>query len=93
MTDKRRVFQVGEAMIRPDALTKVTGTEKYAVDGYAPGFMWAGVKRAGVPHARIRGIATHAALEVPGVQAVLTAADVGGTNRQGVGLATEYVST
>jgi len=84
MTDKTRVIQVGEAMIRPDSLTKVTGAEKYAVDGYAPGFLWAGVKRAGVPHARIRGIATQAAREVPGVQAVLTAADVGGTNRQGV---------
>lgn len=84
MNAKARVFQVGESMIRPDALTKVTGSERYAVDLYGDDLLWAGVKRAGIPHARIHGIDTHAAKELPGVQAVLTAADVGGTNRQGV---------
>ena len=61
MTDNKRVFQIGEAMIRPDALTKVTGAEKFAVDGGAD-FLWAGVKRAGIPHARIIGVLTEAAL-------------------------------
>lgn len=84
MVDNKRVFQIGEAMVRPDALTKVTGAEKFAVDGYGADFLWAGVKRAGIPHARIIGISTEAALQVPGVRAVLTAADVRGTNRQGV---------
>jgi CO/xanthine dehydrogenase Mo-binding subunit len=84
MVDNKRVFQIGEAMVRPDALTKVTGAEKFAVDGYGADFLWAGVKRAGVPHARIIGVSTEAALQVPGVRAVLTAADVRGTNRQGV---------
>ncbi|MDK9706269.1 MAG: xanthine dehydrogenase family protein molybdopterin-binding subunit [Desulforhopalus sp.] len=84
MADNKRVFQIGEAMIRPDALTKVTGAEKFAVDDYEPDFLWAGAKRAGVPHARIVDIATEAALQVPGVVAVLTAKDVGGSNRQGV---------
>ena len=84
MTGNKRVFQIGEAMVRPDALTKVTGAEKFAVDGYGADFLWAGVKRAGVPHARIRGVSTEKALQVPGVRAVLTAADVRGTNRQGV---------
>jgi CO/xanthine dehydrogenase Mo-binding subunit len=71
-------------MVRPDAVSKVTGAEKYAVDGYPEDFLWAGVKRAGVPHATIRAVDTRAALAVSGVRAVLTAADVGGTNRQGV---------
>jgi CO/xanthine dehydrogenase Mo-binding subunit len=84
MVDNKRVFQIGEAMVRPDALTKVTGTEKFAVDGYGADFLWAGVKRAGVPHARIISVSTEAALQVPGVRVVMTAADVRGTNRQGV---------
>jgi CO/xanthine dehydrogenase Mo-binding subunit len=84
MKHRERVFQVGETMVRPDAVTKVTGTEAFAVDRCGPDLLWAGVKRAGVPHARIRRIDTQAALAVPGVRAVLTAKDVGGTNRQGV---------
>jgi CO/xanthine dehydrogenase Mo-binding subunit len=46
--------------------------------------LWAGVKRAGVPHARIRGIQVEEASRLPGVLSVLTAKDVKGTNRQGV---------
>jgi CO/xanthine dehydrogenase Mo-binding subunit len=84
MNDARRVYQIGEAMPRPDAFTKVTGSERFAADHYGENLLWAGVKRAGVPHARIRSIDTEVALQVPGVLAVLTARDVTGTNRQGV---------
>ncbi|MFH0731251.1 MAG: xanthine dehydrogenase family protein molybdopterin-binding subunit [Pseudomonadota bacterium] len=84
MNDERRVYQIGEAMPRPDAFTKVTGRERFAADYYGENLLRAGVKRAGVPHARIRSIDTEAALQVPGVVAVLTARDVTGTNRQGV---------
>lgn len=83
MKDKR-TYQVGEAMARSDAFTKVTGQEKYAIDGVGPGFLWAGAKRAGIPHARILRVGTDSALQVPGVRAVLTAKDVAGKNRQGV---------
>ncbi len=79
-----RVFQVGEAVIRPDALSKVTGDETYAIDGFGTDFLWAGVKRAGIPHARIIHISKAAALGMPGVRAVLTAGDIKGKNRQGV---------
>jgi CO/xanthine dehydrogenase Mo-binding subunit len=81
---KGRAYQIGEAMPRPDAATKATGSEKFAADHYGPGVLWAGVKRAGIPHARILGVGTEEALRVPGVVAVLTARDVAGTNRQGV---------
>ncbi|MFH2046829.1 MAG: xanthine dehydrogenase family protein molybdopterin-binding subunit [Pseudomonadota bacterium] len=84
MTDNNRVFQIGESMFRPDALTKVTGAEKFAVDNYGSDFLWAGVKRAGIAHARIQNINIQAALKISGVKAVLTAADVRGSNRQGV---------
>lgn len=84
MNDERRIYQIGEAMPRPDAFTKVTGAERFAADRYGENLLRAGVKRAGVPHAIIRSIGTEAALQVPGVVAVLTARDVTGTNRQGV---------
>ena len=84
MTDNGRVYQVGEVMPRPDAFTKVTGAEMFAADRFGPNLLWAGVKRAGIPHAKIRKIHTEAARRVSGVMAVLTARDVGGTNRQGV---------
>jgi len=81
-----RVYQIGENMPKPDASTKVTGAERFAIDCYGDGenLLWAGVKRAGVPHALIRGIDCRAAGEVAGVVAVLTAKDVTGSNRQGV---------
>jgi len=79
-----RVWQIGEAMPRADAATKVTGHGPFAADNYPQGLLWAGVRRAGIPHAVIRGIDGDAARSMPGVVAVLTAADVGGSNRQGV---------
>jgi CO/xanthine dehydrogenase Mo-binding subunit len=70
--------------IRFDAPGKVTGAEKYAADFYAPHMVWAGVKRAGSPHGRLRGIECREAETLPGVLKVLTHRDVKGTNRQGV---------
>jgi CO/xanthine dehydrogenase Mo-binding subunit len=70
--------------LRRDAPTKARGAELYAVDHYGDGLLWAGVKRAGAPHAELKGIRTGAALKVPGVLSVLTAEDVPGPNRQGV---------
>jgi CO/xanthine dehydrogenase Mo-binding subunit len=67
-----------------DARPKVTGTEKYALDHYAENMLWAGAKRAGIPHGRIKSIDVDAARALPGVFAVLTARDVPGTNRQGI---------
>ena len=78
------VYQIGRSYSRPDALTKVTGTEKYAADYYGDDMLWAGVKRAGIPHGRLRGIDTAAAKALEGVEAVLTHQDIHGSNRQGV---------
>lgn len=75
---------IGSPATRADALAKVTGRERYAADYYDVGGLWAGVKRAGIPHARLRSVGTDAALQVPGVNAVLTHRDVRGSNRQGV---------
>jgi len=79
-----RVPEIGKDFIRPDAPAKAAGTEKYAVDHYGDNLLWAGVRRAGVPHGLIRRVDVAAARSLPGVQAVLTGGDVPGTNRQGI---------
>jgi len=78
------MMEIGLAVPRVDAHAKVTGQERYAIDHYPPNLLWAGARRAGVPHARLLGIDTAAARALPGVVAVLTAAEVPGTNRQGI---------
>ncbi|RPI76556.1 MAG: xanthine dehydrogenase family protein molybdopterin-binding subunit [Desulfobacteraceae bacterium] len=78
------LLKIGRSIPRPDAFTKVTGSEKYAADYYGPNMIWAGVKRADKPHARLKGLDIAEAQKLPGMLAVLTARDIRGTNRQGV---------
>jgi CO/xanthine dehydrogenase Mo-binding subunit len=61
---------------RPDALGKVTGAARYPGDLVRPGMLQLQVVFARRPSARIRSIDASAALALPGVVAVLTAADV-----------------
>lgn len=75
---------IGTSVPRLDAYDKVTGKEKYAADYYGKDLVWAGAKRAGVPHAALKGIDFSAAEKVPGVIRVLTHKDIKGANRQGV---------
>ncbi len=78
------VQEIGRVAPRADAAAKVTGAERYAADYYPENYVWAGVKRAGVPHARIMGVDTASARALPGVVAVLTHKDIGGKNRLGI---------
>ncbi len=82
--NESRILKVGESPPRPDAYDKVTGREKFAADHYGPELLWAGVRRAGIPHARLKDIDVESARKCPGVAAVLTHRDVRGSNRQGV---------
>ncbi len=59
-----------------DFVQKVAGTLPYADDWAFPGMLHGAVVRSQVPCARLIGIDTRAALTVPGVRSVLTAADV-----------------
>ncbi|MGE4293157.1 MAG: xanthine dehydrogenase family protein molybdopterin-binding subunit [Desulfovibrio sp.] len=81
---RRPLCEIGSSHVRLDALGKATGREIFAADACPPGVLWAGAKRALIPHGLIRAIDTEAARALPGVQAVLTRADVPGTNRQGI---------
>jgi CO/xanthine dehydrogenase Mo-binding subunit len=67
---------IGQPIRRIEGPDKTTGAARYAGDILLPGMLWAKVLRSPHPHARIRGIDTSRAEALPGVHAVLTAADV-----------------
>ena len=81
---KSFIPEIGCSIPRADGEAKVSGEEKYATDHYGDGLLWAGVRRAGIPHGRIRGLDAGQAKNLPGVIAILTGRDVPGTNRQGI---------
>lgn len=66
---------IGKPAKRVDALEKVTGAAKYIADYHLPGMLVARALRSPVPHAHIRRLDVSAALQVPGVAAVITCAD------------------
>ncbi len=67
---------IGVARPRIDAPDKVTGATRYAADGHVHGLLHARLVLATEAHARIRGVEKDGALAIPGVVAVLTAADL-----------------
>jgi len=67
---------VGRSVTGADFVQKVQGSLAYADDWHLPGMLYGKIVRAQVPSARIVAVDLSAALEVPGVVSVLTAADV-----------------
>jgi CO/xanthine dehydrogenase Mo-binding subunit len=67
---------VGQRVVRHDARDKVSAAVAYAGDWAMPGMLHAVVVRSPYPSARIRGLDTARAREMPGVACVLTAKDV-----------------
>ncbi len=67
---------VGSSIPRVDAASKVAGSAIYPGDIDLPGQLWMKIVFAGFPHGRITALHTDAARAMPGVVAVLTAADV-----------------
>lgn len=80
---------VGREARRPDGAAKVTGTFPYANDLHATGLLHGATLRSPHPHARILRIDTSAASGLPGVHAVLTAADIPGELHFGLTLRDE----
>lgn len=78
MTVDERPASLGVGVARPrsDSEEKVRGATRYAADRPIRGLLHARIVPSLYAHARIRGIDASAALEVPGVVAVLTAADL-----------------
>ena len=75
---------VGESFERPDAVPKVKGEFRYGSDLNREGMLFGATLRSPHPHARIAGIDVAAAKRLPGVKAVITAAEL--PTRQRFGL-------
>jgi selenium-dependent xanthine dehydrogenase len=75
---------VGKLQPRPDAIPKVNGSAKFTDDLNFEGMLQARVKRAGLPHAILRKIDVRKARSLPGVVAILTAADLPGDKYHGL---------
>src|SRR3954470_19684454 len=71
-----QLVTVGQPVGRVEGEAKVTGAAHYAADVILPGMLWGRTLRSPVPHARIARIDTTRAKQVPGVHAVITAADL-----------------
>src|SRR5207248_1712265 len=78
MTETPRISagQIGRSIPRVEARAKVTGTAEYIHNLRLPGMLWAKICRSTAPHGRIRHIDTSAAAAIPGVQRIVTAADI-----------------
>jgi len=67
---------VGTRPVRPDGVEKVTGRAVFGADATMSGQIYGRVVRSPHAHARIVSIDTSKALALPGVKAVITAADL-----------------
>ena len=73
-----RAGTIGTSPTRPDGIAKVQGSFEFSSDISADGCLWGATLRSPHPHARIRSIDVSAAWKIPGVETVITAADVPG---------------
>jgi len=67
---------IGKDFLPPDVLGKVTGKAKYSEDFRAEGMLFCRLLLSPIPHARVKSIDTSEAMKIPGVVAILTAADL-----------------
>jgi xanthine dehydrogenase D subunit len=83
--------RVGDAVRRPDAALKTRGDFPYSSDLQVDGMLWGATVRSPHPYARIVSIDASGARAMPGVQEVLTHADVPGRNVYGLEIADQPV--
>jgi CO/xanthine dehydrogenase Mo-binding subunit len=75
---------IGENIQKPDARVKVTGEARFVGDLQAAGQLYAKAVRSPHAHAVVKRIDAGPARAIPGVELVLTAADIPGQNRIGM---------
>ena len=75
---------VGTDAGRPDGVPKVQGRFAFSSDLFAEGMLWGRTLRSPHPAARIRSVDISRAAALPGVHAVITAADVPGRATYGL---------
>ncbi len=83
--------RVGDAVQRPDAALKTCGDFPYSSDLHVDAMLWGATVRSPHPYARIVSIDAGEARSMPGVQAVLTHADVPGRKVYGLEIADQPV--
>ncbi len=76
MTSTATPLPAAPKLIRQDGRDKVTGSGRYAADLTVTGMLHGAFRMSAVSHARIRRVDATAARALPGVHAVITAADV-----------------
>lgn len=81
---KKPLRIISRPVPRPDAAEKVTGKGAFADDLYVEGMLYAKAFRSAYPHARLKRVDISRAKALPGVAAVLTAADIPGRRDCGV---------
>ncbi|MBI9047194.1 MAG: molybdopterin-dependent oxidoreductase [Anaerolineaceae bacterium] len=81
-SDAKRI--IGQVCKRPDAVEKVTGQAKFTDDLKFPDMLYAAVKRAGIPHGILNNLNIAKALQLDGVEAVLTAQDLTAERNHGL---------
>jgi CO/xanthine dehydrogenase Mo-binding subunit len=69
---------LGTSPTRPDGIPKVQGRFAFSSDLWAEGMVWGRTLRAPHPHARITRLDVSPAWRIPGVEVIVTAADVPG---------------
>ena len=84
ITTTRSRDVLGASALRPDGIPKVRGSFEFSSDANADSMAWGATLRSPHPSARIISIDTSAALLIPGVHAVITAADVPGKSTYGL---------
>jgi xanthine dehydrogenase molybdenum-binding subunit len=67
---------IGQDIVPPDLVAKITGAAKFAEDFRAEGMLFAKLLLSPMPHARVRSIDASRALAMPGVIDILTADDL-----------------
>jgi CO/xanthine dehydrogenase Mo-binding subunit len=81
--EKAVPFLIGRSIPQPDAVEKALGMTPFSDDITLPGMLWGCALRSPVANARIRRLDVSKARKLPGVHAVLTAADIPGVNLRG----------
>ncbi|MDP6618978.1 MAG: molybdopterin-dependent oxidoreductase, partial [Nitrospinota bacterium] len=82
-SDEAGASLVGKSPARADAVEKAAGMTRFGDDVSLPGMLWGRTLRSPVANARIRELEVQGAGGLPGVHAVLTAADIPGVNLRG----------
>jgi CO/xanthine dehydrogenase Mo-binding subunit len=73
--EKEEYSVIGHRVPKYDAVQKITGRANYMIDLKLPGMLYGKILRSRHPHARIKKIDKSGAEALPGVFAVITAAD------------------